>query len=108
MNETELKPCPFCGNEAKFTDNKNVKSDYAPISYGVKCRNCFVISEYEDNKQLAIKAWNTRTDAELQGKYEKAIEFLWNLDWNVPRKLVTIDEVLENAKELLRELGETK
>lgn len=49
----ELKPCPFCGSEAKFTEPyKNI--------YVVSCPNCGVGSAIFSNLGEAIEAWNRR------------------------------------------------
>lgn len=49
----ELKPCPFCGGEAKFTEPyKNI--------YVVSCPNCGVGSAIFSNPGEAIEAWNRR------------------------------------------------
>ena len=56
----ELKPCPFCGGEAKYV--------YAMPYNAVKCKKCkswgkTVLDRYEqrDGKENAIEAWNRRT-----------------------------------------------
>lgn len=51
----ELKPCPFCGGEAR------VKS--FPHNYAVYCEICGATTQkYAPTKEMAIKAWNRRTD----------------------------------------------
>lgn len=59
----ELKPCPFCGGEAK--------TGYAIYDYsrwGVSCQKCGAVVEVAtwlgvpDTEQEAIKAWNRRYD----------------------------------------------
>lgn len=60
MSEIKLKPCPFCGGEAKV--------DYAINDYnrwGVSCNTCGCVVEvgfgdYEDTVEEAVKAWNRR------------------------------------------------
>lgn len=75
MNEPELKPCPFCGNEA------SIKA--AVKSYGItiwcECNNCHARTEgycpdlenentsvenIERCKIKAIEAWNRRVSDE--------------------------------------------
>lgn len=61
---TELLPCPFCGGEAmhlhtrvKSTCNSDVMLDYDVVD----CSCCRASTRsYCDNKEGAIKAWNTR------------------------------------------------
>ena len=52
----DLKPCPFCGSEAKLV-NKNE-------FWIVDCAECFASSRWCDSKKEAIDAWNRRTDNE--------------------------------------------
>ena len=51
----ELKPCPFCGGDARL------------ISYGesgigacVACNNCHACTDDYDTDQPAVAAWNSR------------------------------------------------
>lgn len=62
MAMIELKPCPFCGGEAR--------TGYAIHDYnrwGVRCTKCSATVEVEewrgelDTEENAIKAWNRRT-----------------------------------------------
>ena len=61
MQETELKPCPFCGGEARL--QRKV------VGYYVICKKCGCRTPYyqyqyapiEVKKQEAIEAWNRRT-----------------------------------------------
>ncbi len=50
----ELKPCPFCGGEARRY-NGNIDS------YGVVCNKCGAKVYGYASKASATKAWNTRT-----------------------------------------------
>lgn len=52
---TELKPCPFCGGEAKLTE------PYMNI-YVISCGNCGVGSAIYTNSEQAIEAWNRRVE----------------------------------------------
>ena len=62
----ELKPCPFCGGEAKIY--------YSMSAISIRCIQCFAVMGREnkticftkgklsfDNAKEAINAWNTRT-----------------------------------------------
>lgn len=49
----KLKECPFCGGEAILDDNGD---GY----YWVKCGTCECVMDGKNNKQEAIKEWNTR------------------------------------------------
>jgi len=54
--KTELKPCPFCGGEARM-----VPPDSALPSWYAGCRHCDQ-GFCEDSEVGAIAAWNTRAD----------------------------------------------
>ena len=61
----ELKPCPFCGEQAQIrikTDSE--LNDY----YYIKCENnlCYAKSGYCKKEEWAIKRWNRRTNDDLR------------------------------------------
>jgi Lar family restriction alleviation protein len=49
---SDLKPCPFCGHEAKGYSNMNW--------YSIKCTFCDASSGISESGEDALKAWNTR------------------------------------------------
>ena len=51
MNHIELKPCPFCGGEAKIQGIKVV---------WIKCKQCGVATIGYKEEARAIKVWNSR------------------------------------------------
>lgn len=56
----ELKPCPFCGGEAKIATcdwGYSVKEYWVYCSCGCKTNNCH-------SKEEAIEAWNRRVQHE--------------------------------------------
>lgn len=68
MNESELKPCPFCGCRATLMLNRSDKfnlTDREVIetgeSYWVKCQNCQVSTWVAKNIDGAMTQWNKRT-----------------------------------------------
>ena len=59
----ELKPCPFCGGEARCEPNPDQGHKYHPTCY-VVCDECGASSNpYNDrlDRGQAIAAWNSRT-----------------------------------------------
>ena len=54
----ELKPCPFCGGEAKVFGNYD-DSEYHANCTNNECGCCWV--NYYETKEEAIEAWNRRT-----------------------------------------------
>ena len=80
----ELKPCPFCGGEAKLTKLSVSYNAGYPIYNGialvVKCGNCGCFSPYkrgtihgnfrQNEEDKAIEAWNRRASDE-RSDFEK-------------------------------------
>ncbi|MBE5792436.1 MAG: restriction alleviation protein, Lar family [Clostridiales bacterium] len=67
----KLKPCPFCGGEAKLqTDIRyprpkcDAKTAYEVVCQTWGCIIGFVDERYRLSKDEAIKAWNTRAGEE--------------------------------------------
>lgn len=54
--EYELKPCPFCGGEAKVVDQFYVSARY------VICEHCGATSSWCLTNEQAVKSWNRRVD----------------------------------------------
>ena len=55
MKETELKPCPFCGGEARLYDGPT-------DAYGAVCKKCGVKLYGKNSYGAAKRAWNRRVD----------------------------------------------
>jgi len=61
--EGELKPCPFCGGEAKADYCDLVTHGSTSIHWHVYCKSCRIKTERfteSDSYQRAIAAWNRR------------------------------------------------
>jgi Lar family restriction alleviation protein len=56
MTETELKPCPFCGNKKVWPDQSSINNNWVFIA----CFNCDTCGPMRRNLNEAKKAWNTR------------------------------------------------
>jgi len=72
MSEQELKACPFCGNKAEEPDNE--VSGLSSISWWVMCSHCSAKSEDWGTEEMAIKAWNDRTDTQEVEQLRKELE----------------------------------
>ena len=57
----ELKPCPFCGEEAQIFTND--EAGYLGNNrYAVKCGNCFCGTGYYKDPVRATETWNKRAN----------------------------------------------
>lgn len=72
---TKLKPCPFCGGEAKLIDDD--------LSY-VICTECGIHPYHRISLRDAIEAWNTRPNPWHTGTPTENgdywVAFRWGLD----------------------------
>ena len=57
MKPEELKPCPFCGYHAKFSESGEDSGIYI-----VFCLKCWCQTNEFYSKEEAGKAWNTRQE----------------------------------------------
>ena len=64
MDSEALKPCPFCGGEAKYYY-------YTPRDHNIECESCSNGTCLHETKAEAVTAWNTRVET-LQADREKA------------------------------------
>lgn len=55
---SELKPCPFCGGEAKIKARYYRAIDI--YDYSGVCQECNASMDVKDTEAEAIEAWNTR------------------------------------------------
>lgn len=60
MSNRELKPCPFCGGEAKMVIKKHIPNgfDYTPTCNNPSCAGRITKKWIDCEK--AIEAWNRR------------------------------------------------
>ena len=61
----ELKPCPFCGGEAKLVKRK-FKTGFYPSggTFYVHCKVCLITTQPRQKAEDVIEVWNTRTPKE--------------------------------------------
>lgn len=59
----ELKPCPFCGGDAKLV-RREQKYGFYPSggTYYIHCKNCLMTTQPRCKKEYVIEAWNRRAD----------------------------------------------
>lgn len=69
MNEVKLKPCPFCGGEAKII------SGYG--KYVVTCKGCDAMAPSTYTEGDAAKAWNKRNRHQTYREYFEE-QFPWD------------------------------
>jgi hypothetical protein len=64
MNETELKPCPFCGGVAEMKISKHTPSgfDYTPRCLNTSC--CGRLQKKYTVRETAVTMWNRRAKNE--------------------------------------------
>ena len=67
MAKTELKPCPFCGGEAKIIKDiryprpkRNPKKAYEVVCNNPRCIIFNADNNYYLKRKYAIEAWNKR------------------------------------------------
>lgn len=69
MTETNLKPCPFCGGEAKCIEFYGL--------YHVICCNCHIAGKDCPTRESAVSAWNARPiENELESENARLREAL--------------------------------
>ena len=61
----KLKPCPFCGSEAKLAN---------AVAHYVRCDTCMAFGPTALDDTEAIKLWNTRKEEKEAYNYDALIE----------------------------------
>lgn len=55
-----LKPCPFCGGNAKIYSGEQNFLIYKQKCYSVFCELCKCATQYEGTEKEAVEDWNKR------------------------------------------------
>lgn len=63
---TDMKPCPFCGNDALSIDSSYFRDT---LIYCCECDMYFTLDSFKATREEVIEAWNIR--AERTAKVEK-------------------------------------
>lgn len=59
----ELKPCPFCGGEARVCHFSSFVNSAFDSGYYIKCNKCGTTGhKYFTTMKQAIRAWNRRVE----------------------------------------------
>jgi len=61
MNLNDLKPCPFCGGEAR-TDKMRRGYLESGWVYFTSCQICNARGSFQPKRKLSIQKWNIRTN----------------------------------------------
>jgi len=90
---TELRPCPFCGTEAKLEEYSNGR--FAVVCMSVNC-TCFTSGNSYNTEVEAVERWNTRVSDEDGAFYS---------DLKRTQQLIDLNAQHESDQEAIRLLG---
>ena len=94
----KLKPCPFCGeNDIRESDIKEVHPEFGISGYAVWCGNCGAYGGSRNRPDLAVKAWNRRSEQKEPDFYICTESFLLANIGDEGELLETQSEVLKGS-----------
>lgn len=67
QNQSNLKPCPFCGGKAKVGIEDTIGDFYNPFPYFVFCTTCYAETNNCKSRDEAIASWNHRYEPHCGG-----------------------------------------
>ena len=89
-----MKPCPFCGGEAKVFKHKKAMASFGTLfSYEVECAYCFCRTGLYPSEEKAVNAWNRRKVPEIvrcgecrhRDPEDKKCDCGHDIIWQLPR-----------------------
>lgn len=112
MFEEKLRPCPFCGGEAKlqltddegnFKDESYLENPYSGVGYVIvhdisDSETCPIATDSDSpqgcyiytSKEAAINAWNGRTEDDLTNYISKVMSIFYRSFINCENELILI------------------
>lgn len=104
----DLKPCPFCGGEARInSDHEAVRDTEGHLwAFTVGCSKCCATSGLCCSPDKAIEAWNTRQPMEaVVAEMEKLQRHTWGVTMLTAEDYVKVSD-LRKVIEIARKEGE--
>ena len=95
--DNKLKPCPFCGGEARLIGHS---------PYSITCCKCRTTTVICDTPEKAINAWNSRVEPTFTLDEIDAIRRMFAERYPRARKLPVIEQsILEKCNRILKGVG---
>lgn len=93
MSDIELKPCPFCGGEAKLNKITGGKLFSRLTGFYVKCKTCRTSTGCELKEEDVVEKWNTRKPMD---QIVKQLEDVGNIQFSSYTKpLITVEDAIK-------------
>ena len=90
---TELRPCPFCGGEAKHGyDGDPI---FGRIVHWVYCKECHAKTRESSDEDFVIESWNTRPNPWHTGTPAESGEYLVCIRYDFGKKGYTTANYVE-------------
>lgn len=76
MSETELKPCPHCGEAAEVRDDGEYPTMEGNMNWWIQCVDCAAIMGGFWTRQEAVDGWNARADQPRPAVPDRALDIV--------------------------------